>query len=412
MSSEEKSIELNGFDETGTVGRNLRFVRVGLNVANELRPFVYNLLHFGTITVTKNFLRGQSDERKISYVRMILNDPAIQATLYTFTSDHQVDVLRQFSMLEEMQLFKRRQPIVLALQQGDERAALENIAEYLKRYERSPFWLESFIKSYGFRMVIGDLIRSSKVLRNPKFINYRVISYVDGGFPFVFWWQQFLSLSPEDSRFSINATPVFGITKGDEYYPVTSMAGNIAYITSNVPGMIYPHNIIELPRMSKDDLNSFYDEYSRRVSRPTFLKRVLFVGDIPGTFQYTIPYILHRQSGYREIYEPFRLEPGRELRTFFRTFGYYPQNDLIMVGRTQSSDDRRIISECDRDSQLKTTDARSLVSEYRELASEIEREASGSNLTYQQFTGVSQALKRYVTVIENWAKNHLTDGDR
>jgi hypothetical protein len=397
-------IELNGYDETGTIGRNLRFVRVGLNVANELRPFVYNLLHFGTMTVTKNFLRGQSDERKVSYVRMILNDPAIQVTLYSFTTDHQIDVLRQFSMLEEIQLFKRRKPIVLALQQRDERAALESMAEYLKRYERSPFWLESFIKSYGFRMVIGDLIRSSKVLRNPRFVDYRVISYVDGGFPFVFWWQQFLSLASAESRFSVNTTPVFGITKGDEYFPVTSMAGNIAYITSNVPGMIYPHNIIELPRMGKEELNHFYGEYSTRVSRPTFLKRVLFVGDIPGAFQYSIPFILHRQSGYREIYEPFRLEPRRELRSFFRTFGYYPQNDLIMVGRIQSPEDRRIIRECEQDSQLKRTDATGLVGEYSKLASEIERDASGSNLTSQQFTGVSHVLNKYVRVIENWAK--------
>jgi hypothetical protein len=94
MTSRGIPIELNGYDETGTVGRNLRFVRVGLNAENELRPFVYSLLHFGTITTTKNFLNGQSDDRKASYVRMILNDPAIQVSQYTFSTDHQIDVLR------------------------------------------------------------------------------------------------------------------------------------------------------------------------------------------------------------------------------------------------------------------------------------------------------------------------------
>jgi len=153
-------IELNGYDETGTIGRNLRFVRVGLNVANELRPFVYNLLHFGSITATKRFLNGQSSDRKASYVRMILADPAIQVSQYTFSTDHQIDVLRQFSMLEHKQLFGRRLPIVLGLQQNNERKALEDIAAYLRRYEDSPYWLESFIKSYGFRMVVEYVFSS------------------------------------------------------------------------------------------------------------------------------------------------------------------------------------------------------------------------------------------------------------
>jgi len=396
-------IELNGYDETGTVGRNLRFVRVGLNTENELRPFVYSLLHFGTITTTKNFLNGQSDARKASYVRMILNDPAIQISQYSFYTDHQIDVLRQFCMLEEQQLFRRRYPLLLGLEQHNERSALEGIAEYLRRYGRSPYWLESFMKSYGFRMVVGDLVHSSKVLRNPKFRDYRVISYVDGGYPFVFWWQQFLTLVPSNSRFSAAKTPVFGITKGDEYYPVTSMAGNIAHISNTVPGMIYPHNISELPRMDKPELNEFYADYSTRVSTPTFLKRVLFSGSIPWVLQYAIPFILHHKGGYNDIYEPFRLEPGKSLHSFYRTFGYYPQNDILVEGKLQSGRDQELRDECGRENKLKKVSATQFVSDFKQLTSAIEQEASSSNLTHPQVSAVTQAILRSVQLLERWA---------
>lgn len=404
MLSQGTPIELNGFDETGTVGRNLRFVRVALNAQNELRPFVYSLLHFGTITTSKGFLNGQSDFRKAQYVRMILNDPAIQVSQYTFSTDHQIDVLRQFAMLEELELFRRRHSLVLALQQGDERPALQDITEFLRRYERSPYWLESFVKSYGFREVVEDLIHSSKVLRNPKFTDYRVISYVDGGFPFVFWWQQFLALAPDSSRFSAARTPVFGITKGDEYYPTTSMAGNVAYITNTVPGMIYPHNIVELPRMGRSELNEFYEEYARRVSTPTFLKRVLFIGSIPWVLQYAIPFILHHKSGYNEIYEPFRLEPGRTLQSFYRTFGRYPQNDILIEGKLQTQRDQELHDECETESELRRKNAQDFVSDYRDLASRIEQEASCSNLTKQQVTDVSQAILRSIQQVRSWAR--------
>jgi hypothetical protein len=404
MSQGQTAIELNGYDETGTVGRNLRFVRVGLNSVNELRPFVYNLLHFGTITASKRFLSGQTEARKTAYVRMILADPSIQVSQYAFTTDHQIDVLRQFVLLEGIELFRRRQPIVVAIQQGNERAALEGIATYLRRYERSPFWLESFVKSYGFRMVVGDLVHSSKVLRNPKFSDFQILSYVDGGFPFVFWWRSFLSSAPMGSRFSQDRTPVFGITKGDEYYPVTSMAGNLAYITNTVPGMIYPHNIAELPRMDRADLNQFYAEYSTRVSTPTFLKRALFLGDIPPSLQYTIPFIMHRNSGYRYIYEPFRLEPGRSLHTFYRAFGYYPQNDVVIVGKMRGEPEKNLHDECDRESQLTQMTAVNLVSDYKKLASEIEQEASKSNLTYQQVSAVAKSISNSVQLIENWSR--------
>lgn len=46
-------VEPNGYDESGIIGNDLRFVRVGLGIHEELRPFIYNLLHFGSVVTTK-----------------------------------------------------------------------------------------------------------------------------------------------------------------------------------------------------------------------------------------------------------------------------------------------------------------------------------------------------------------------
>ena len=101
-------VEFNGFDESGIIGKYLRFTRVGIPMTSELRPFMYNLLHFNSITTTKRFLRGVGDNIKVDYVRRILSDPTISVTQYSFSTDHQLDVLRQFTLLEGKQLFRKR----------------------------------------------------------------------------------------------------------------------------------------------------------------------------------------------------------------------------------------------------------------------------------------------------------------
>lgn len=216
--------EINGFDETGTIGSNLRFVRVGMDESAHLRPFIYNMLHFGSVTVTKANLSGYPDETKKSYVRMAISDPSIDINEYVFTANHQLDVLRQFTLLEGKALFRLRGLVVDALTSGNVGESLSNVSTYLRRYERSPFWMESFVKSYGFRMVLSDLHRTSRAMKESRREDCRVVSQIDGGFPFVFWWYSFLS-NPcgTDLGFSLEKTPIYGVTKGDEYYPVVSM---------------------------------------------------------------------------------------------------------------------------------------------------------------------------------------------
>jgi hypothetical protein len=387
-------IEINGYDETGIIGRNLRFVRVGMDIKDSLRPFVYNLLHFRSVSATKRFLGGISDAIKVDYVKKAMNDPAISVTQYSFSTDLQIDILRKFTLLEEKNLFSKRGDILYCLMnQGDLKGMLEDMASYLKRYDRSPYRMESFIKSYGFRMIIEDLQRSSSVLKNRAINDYRIVSYVDGGFPFVFWWRTFLAFQDPNSRFSLQKTPIYGVTKGDEYYPATSMAGNIAFISSCIPGIVYPHNIVDLPEMDSSKLNEFYNLFSQTTDIPTFHKRVLFVGSLYRDFQYLIPFILHLGSDYQYVFEPFRLQwkNGGTLKAFYRTFGRYPENDIVVVGPCNRLEDKEIAKECaalDLDCQ----NAADLLDVYNDLLDKIEEQSEASNLTILQKQRISQSI--------------------
>ena len=398
-------VELNGFDETGIVGRYLRFTRVALRSETELRPFVYNLLHFGSVTTTKNFLNGMPDGAKVNYVRMILADQAIDVDQYVFSSDHQIDVLRQFSMLEAKALFRKRGELLVKLQNKEADNAVSTAVEYLKRFERSPYWMEAFMKSYGFRMIVEDLKNTSRVLRNPGFPDYLVVSMIDGGFPFVFWWQSFLISAMLPTRFSLDRTPIYGVTKGDEYYPLVSMAGNIAYITSTVAGMMYPHAVKELPRMRMQDLNAFHDEYAQRASTPKFLKRALFVGGINPDLQYTVPYLLYSEANLKAVYEPFRLQwkSGGTLRSFYRSFGKYPSNDLVVIGKTNRLEDKEIVAECEGIG-LECKQAGEFFDDYAGLCDDIVAEAKASNLSRDQILKVQSAVERSIHYVKNSLK--------
>lgn len=197
------------------------------------------------------------------------------------------------------------------------------------------------------------------------------------------------------SRFSLQNTPVYGVTSGDEYYPSTSMAGNIAYITSTVPGMTYPHAVNELPKMSSSGLNAFYSEFCERVSTPTFHKRVLFVGSIFYDLQYGIPFMLHLESDHRTIYEPLRLKwkPLGTLKSFYSTFGYCPQNDLVVVGATLTEEDKAIVSECE-DNNLECRNVSDFLDSYRDLLQKIEQESEQSNLSSEHINKVRQSIRK------------------
>lgn len=394
-------IELNGFDEAGIIGENLRFIRASIDVENSLRPFIYNLLHFSSITTSKRVLSGFSDPQKIDYVRMILSDPAIDVNHYVFSTTHQLDVLRRFTFLEEKQFYGQRRQLVEGLNAKDY-DKIWKVVEYTKRYAKTPFWMESFVKSYAYRMIIEEMSKTSNLLSNLEDVNqdYLAISFVDGGFPFVFWWNEFLTNGNRPNCFSEKKTPIIGITKGDEYYPIVSLAGNIAYITNSVPGMVYPHNVQEVPRLGDEDLKKFYHDFSDKLAKPKFHNRVLFFGGIYTQLQYSIPFLLSTISNHKKTYEPFRLryQNGGTLKSFYKAFAGRQKNDIILHGRISRPEDQKILDEC-KDRGIECQEVKKYVPQFKKLLKDIIEESKASNLSKTHISKIESRIRKIEAVV-------------
>lgn len=152
--------------------------------------------------------------------------------------------------------------------------------------------------------------------------------------------------------------------------------------------------------MSDPELEHFYNEYSERVSIPTFQKRVLFLGTIERDLQYAIPYILRTLSGFRTVYEPLRIHrtEGGTMRSFYRSFGRYPQNDLLVFGKTASRDDE-VIQEC-RNDNVECRPVAAFASEYEKLMARVSEQAERSNLSQVQLTKIQSAIERSRSTVE------------
>ncbi len=375
-------IEINGYDETGTIGKDLRFIRVGLSDEVAYRPFIYNILHFGSVSVSKSKLKEYPNESR-KYLKMVFSDPALSISHYVFPTDHQIEVLRRFSLFEQKKLYAMRGKLIKSYKEED-KTILSDAIKYLKRYERTPQWMEWFVKSYGFNMIFRELPHTSKLLRDERIDRYIVVSQVDGGYPFVFWWRTLLSSL--EGRFSEQHTPVYGITNGDEYYPAVSMAGNIATITNTVVGAAYPHNVREIKKMSDAELGDFYNEYANSCSVPTFHTRLLFVGDLDEQFQHLLPFTLHMKSLIEStsrvrIYEPMKIK--RSMSDFYKTFGDYHDNDVVVIGSLRDDKDRGIVDECE-EKGLEVHDCSDYFCEVEHTLDNILNESEGTNLDSTQ----------------------------
>lgn len=375
-------VELNGFDESGTIGESLRFIRVGLDIHDELRPFIYNLLHFGSVVMTKRMLRGQHVAPKKDFVREVFNDPAITINHYALAPTTQLELLRRLVVSEFLYIKQRRDELKRAYEEpsvDESRQWVSYIIDCLRKYLFPWQYIESFVKSYGYRVIIEELEQTSKILCDSCITDYKIFSYVDGGFPFVFWAKDFLSSRESGSRLSASNSSIFGITHGDEYYPIVSLAGNIASITNFIPGTIFPHNVKEISQIPERGFFDRYSlEYSKHCVKPRFFPRILFFGHIDPSLQFLVPYILHRRNN-RQIYEPFRV--ARSFRTFYKKFRGNSEHDLIVKGkmRPQIPEDSLMDNECGQYG-LDVTDAESFFAPFKELLDEIYGEAERSNL--------------------------------
>jgi hypothetical protein len=393
--------EINGFDESGIIGENLRFIRVGIEIHNELRPFVYNLLHFGSLVVTKAMLKGHPPENQKAYVRAVLNDPAIDVNHYAFPPIVQLDLLRAFTLCEFNRVADKRRELITHFKSTDLQETVSKVIDYFRKYNDPWGYTERFIKSYAYRMIIEDLQRTSKILSNRFINNYKVISLVDGGFPLIFWVNNFLKpvelMGP--SRFSKEKTPIYGISNGDEYYPPITIAGNVATITNRFYEMIYPQSVKEIPRPENFSLEDYCKEYERFMEKPKFLPRILFIGCIDANLQYSIPFILSKKTGM--FFEPFRVlfdETG-SFRSFYKRFRGDSKNDIVICGKIKTPQENSMYQEC-KNFDLKMIDAKTFFSDFENLLDKIDEEAKGSNLDRNSLTKITLRLDKIKEIVK------------
>lgn len=401
-------VELNGFDESGIIGENLRFIRVGIDIHCELRPFVYNLLHFGSVVVTKNMLKGQYPDVQKAYVRAILNDPAIDVNHYAFPPIVKLDLLRAFTLCEFNRVVDKRRELIKHLESADLKETVSNVIGYFKKYTDPWGYTERFIKSYGYRMIIEDLQRTSRVLSDKFTSDYRVISFVDGGFPLVFWAANFLRpveiMRP--SRFSKEKTPIYGISNGDEYVPIVSIAGNVASITNRFYEMIYPQSVKEISRPITFSLEDYCNDYERFCGKPKFFPRLLFIGQIDTNLQYLIPFI-HSKNMANMIFEPFRVlyDKKGSFRSFYKRFRGDSKKDIVVCGKIRKDNPKEnsMYQEC-KDLGLTMIDASSFLGGFEALLDRIGEEAKGSNLDRFALSKITGRLDK----LEEQVKSSLT----
>jgi hypothetical protein len=250
-------------------------------------------------------------------------------------------------------------------------------------------------------MIIEDLQRTSKILSNRFINNYKVISLVDGGFPLIFWVNNFLKpvelMGP--SRFSKEKTPIYGISNGDEYYPPITIAGNVATITNRFYEMIYPQSVKEIPRPENFSLEDYCKEYERFMEKPKFLPRILFIGCIDANLQYSIPFILSKKTGM--FFEPFRVlfdETG-SFRSFYKRFRGDSKNDIVICGKIKTPQENSMYQEC-KNFDLKMIDAKTFFSDFENLLDKIDEEAKGSNLDRNSLTKITLRLDKIKEIVK------------
>jgi hypothetical protein len=392
-------VELEGFDEAGIIGENLRFVRVGIEKHNELRPFIYNLLHFGSVVMTKSMLRGHPAQVQKAYVRAVTNDPAIDLNYYAFPPVLQLDLLRSFTISEFNRLMDKRRELIEHIEMADLKEVASNFIDFLRVKYSDPWgYIERFIKSYGHRMVFEDLVKSSRVLRDRFVTDYKICTYVDGGYPLVFWSEDFLHPIEINgpNRYSKERTPVFGISNGDEYFPVVCVAGNVATITNRFYEMIYPQSVKEIQPSNLCNVENYCKQYQECCERPKFFSRLLFMGEIDANLQYLIPFILYRRYGHY-IHEPLRVKYDERgsFKTFYKRFRGNSENDIVVCGKIREGNlkEKSMYEECLKYG-LKIIDPKTYYDEFEILLNEITDEAKGTNLDRLSLERISTKIDK------------------
>ncbi|NOZ76394.1 MAG: hypothetical protein GXO65_01685 [Euryarchaeota archaeon] len=400
-----REIEYNGFDETGQVGSDIFFVRTGMDRDNFLKPYIYNILHFGDLIVNKRDLIGRPEKQKTRFVRQILQDPSIQVDYYRFSVEEQTELMK-FILLKEFEtafqhrgklielMFDNRAGFIKALEDDDNETLkpIYRLLNHSKNFEKPVLFLEWFIKSYAYRRIFPSLASRSKILRNPTFTDYRVFTFIDGGNPFSFWYHKFLSEN-RNPRFGMSKTPIFGLSNGDEYFSPIMVSGNLATLMN---ASSFPHNFVSMPDY-RVNLEEFYNDYLNSLRYPKYHNRIIFIGNIPKELKFSLPAILHIKSGYYKICEPFDLHYSgkNSFRTFTKKFGKITDEDTIITGKIESSRHVSIMDELiANDLDGRTHRFREYEDDFYDFINMLDEKAQLSNLDENQKNKITTRLKR------------------
>lgn len=336
--------KLFGYDETSSLGKDLRFIRVCLNEDDELLPYLLNIIHFGSVVVTKKMLRGQSEFRKELYLKEIFENKLIDFQSNIIFMDIQLKMLVKFMHGEFFDISNVRQKLIKGVKNSKTIASLKennnDIIKSLKRFDATPKYIDAFIKSFVYKTMIRQDLEKGKYIQNDLNLNY----LVDGGYQFTFWKNSLLNDLREqgilDENISIN---INGIANGDEYYPIINLAGNIASCFS-----LHPHDKKKFPSypifINFEEFKEFQKDYRLEYKKGIYHQRLLFIGQIDVTMQYLTPYIQIKNSD-NKLHEAFRIRPP--LRRFYADLGLPPKEDLIIYGNIITEKDKIVCKECE-----------------------------------------------------------------
>jgi len=190
------------------------------------------------------------------------------------------------------------------------------------------------------------------------------MAQIDGGRPYHCWEE----LLERDGR-----TPIYGISKGDEYYPAVNMAGTVASLVNQSKAFTILSTVkeIEYTTGGKVDLNKFFSIFKNAIEERWYFTKIYFAG--------TFPEQLVQLSPFRFSYERkriFELVPGQ----FIKAVDLTPprKGDIVIYLDTKDKNEvEKTLSKKGLANKLELIPAKSFSNDSHQFLDEIESFAKG-----------------------------------
>ncbi|MEM2118443.1 MAG: hypothetical protein QW386_05435 [Candidatus Bathyarchaeia archaeon] len=343
-------IEINGLDESGSVGEPILFVRIGMSLLNEIQIFLRNIEFFNTLLPNKYRIKqGYEPKSLIRYVKSFIEDPCFDTTIFRMFPETQLKLLTEFSVRTAGDLYHSRESIIKLFDSTgnivkDYKTVAPSVSQainILKRFRNPRILIDSFVKSYGMMLIamkLGTLTRSSRI---EGFTNSFLSVQIAGGYPFAFWWKDFVD---KNALFKKGSFVITGVSNGDEHYPSMSAAGAIATSLLLNSDKLHLFPVQPLEMEDSIDLDSFFKGHSKAIEIPTFQKRIIFLGTMNENVRMCTPYLMHLRDR-RETYEASSVRIPIEW--FFKMHSRgKPENTIVIHSSSLTSKDKDNLKIC------------------------------------------------------------------